>query len=81
MSLAKRLSQVIPQPSNRTCGTCKWVNDLAPADQTAWRDWINADRSLTQLWEIACADETQPYRLSLAALRMCVRTHHRKDDT
>ena len=81
MSLANKLAAVIPQPSNRSCGTCKWVSRLSPADRAAWEEWIDADRSLTQLWEIARADDTQPYRLSLAALRMCVRTHHRKDET
>lgn len=81
MSLAKRLAAVIPQTSNRTCGTCKWVDQLPPADRAAWDEWIAADLSLTQLWEIARAEENNPYPLSVAALRMCIRTHRHKDQT
>lgn len=80
MSLATRLAAVIPQHSNRTCGTCKWVEQLTAQDRAAWDEWILKDRSITQLWEIACADETQPYELSLAAMRMCIRTHYRNAD-
>ena len=78
MSLANRLASVVPQHSNRGCGTCKWVENLSPADKAAWQSWIAQDRSITQLWEIASADETDPYELSLAAMRGCVRQHHRE---
>lgn len=75
MSLANRLAAVIPQNSHKTCGTCKYVAQLAAADRAAWDDWIARDLSITQLWEIACADQDHPYPLSLAAMRMCVRSH------
>lgn len=77
MSLAKRLSAVIPQSSNRSCGTCKWIGDLPPEDQAALDEWVSNDRSIAQLWEICCNDDTQPYTMSLAAMRMCIRTHQR----
>lgn len=80
MSLAKRLSAVVPQSSNRTCGTCKWVQELSPVDRQAWDDWLAQDRSISQLWEIAQADDTHPYTMSLAAMRMCIRIHHRQGD-
>jgi hypothetical protein len=79
MSLAKRLAAVVPQASNRTCGTCKWLDELDPIDRAAWDEWVSQDRSLTQLWEIAVADDRNPYTLSLASLRACVRIHQRQD--
>lgn len=80
MSLAKRLAAVVPLNSNRTCGTCRWLNDLTPADRLAWEEWIAEDRSVAQLWEIARVDPDHPYGMSLAAMRMCIRTHHRSLD-
>lgn len=77
MSLANRLAAVIPQRSHRSCGTCDYIAKLAPQDRDAWDEWIAADRSIAQLWEIACAEETHPYQMSLAAMRMCIRTHQR----
>ena len=77
MSLAKRLSVVIPKASQRGCGTCKWVDKLSAEDRQAWDDWIATDRSIAQLWEIAIADTDHPYPMSLAAMRMCIRTHRR----
>lgn len=81
MSLAKRLSAVIPQSSNRTCGTCKWVAELPVEDRAAWQAWIAEDRSVSQLWEIAKSDDAHPYTMSLAAMRMCIRVHHREAAT
>lgn len=78
MSLAKQLKAVVPQRSNRECSTCKWVRDLSTEDQTAWIEWVNSDRSLTQLWEIASRTEPNPLPISLAAMRACVREHWRK---
>lgn len=77
MSLSKRLAAVIPQPSNRECTTCKWVHGLPAEDQKAWTQWVTSDRSLTQLWEIACKNDP-PLRISLTGMRACVREHWRK---
>lgn len=77
MSLAKRLSVVVPQGSHRTCGTCKWIETLSPDDLKALDDWILADRSLIQLWQIATLDKDNPYPLSADAMRKCIRNHRR----
>lgn len=76
MSLANRLSAVVPSRSNKGgCQTCVWIAALSPADRAAWDDWIAEDRSLAQLWEIAAADPDNPYPVSLTALRHHVRNH------
>lgn len=77
MSLAQRLAAVVPQRSNRTCGTCVWINSLSGEDRAAWDDWLAGEKSIAQLWEISSALEDSPYGLSLAAMRMCIRTHNR----
>jgi hypothetical protein len=79
VSLAKLLAAVVPQGSNRHCGTCYYIEKLPAEDRAAWDGWIAADRSIAQLWEIARGDDTNPYRLSLAAMRMCIRTHRRDE--
>lgn len=78
MSLANRLSAVIPSRSNRGgCVTCTWVDNLSPADRAAWDAWIaDKSKSLAQLFEIASADPDNPYPVSLTALRHHVRNHH-----
>lgn len=81
MSLAKRLAAVIPEHSKwKGCGTCRWIEDLSAEDSAALHAWINEQRSLNQLWEIASREESNPYRLSLASFRTCIRTHHRTSD-
>jgi hypothetical protein len=78
VSLAKRLSAVIPEGSHRHCGTCRWIAELPPTDRAAFDDWIEQDRSLTQLWQIAMKDADHPYPLSLESMRACVRVHVRR---
>lgn len=81
MSLANRLSAVVPTRSNRGgCRTCIWIDTLSQPDRTAWDAWINEERSLAQLWDIATRDDVNPYPVSLTALRSHVRTHHRAAD-
>lgn len=77
MSLAKRLKAVIPERSNRTCYTCKWVNELPEEDRQAWREWVTSDNSLTQLWEI-CSSMEKPLQISLTGMRACIRGHWRQ---
>lgn len=77
MSLAKRLSVVVPQASHRSCGTCKWIDTLTPDDLKAFDHWILAERSLVQLWQIAVSDSENPYPLSADAMRKCIRSHRR----
>jgi hypothetical protein len=77
MSLAKRLNAVIPERSNRGCHTCKWVSELSEEDQRAWRNWVDSDNSLTQLWQI-CSGMDKPLQISIAGMRSCVRSHWRR---
>ena len=80
MSLAKRLSAVVPIQSNKGgCRTCQWVEALPVADRKAWQEWIESGRSLSQLWEISAADPDNPFPVSLTALRHHVRNH--RDDS
>jgi hypothetical protein len=82
MSLANRLSAVIPNRSNRGgCITCRWVDDLPASDRQAWDQWIEEKRSLSQLWEISSRDPDNPYPVSLTALRYHVRTHKDVDES
>lgn len=76
MSLATRLSAVIPSRSNKGgCLTCQWVAELSDEDQAAFDAWIDDGKSLTQLWEVATADTDHPYPVSITALRHHVRNH------
>lgn len=76
MSLAQRLSVVVPNRSNSGgCQTCRWVAGLSKSDREAWDQWIADGRSLSQLWEIASAEEHNPYPVSITALRHHVRNH------
>lgn len=82
MSLANRLSAVVPNRSNRGgCVTCQWVADLPASDRAAWDSWIEEGRSLSQLWEIASIDPDNPYPVSLTALRSHVRNHKDSDES
>lgn len=81
MSLANRLTAVVPTRSNKGgCLTCAWVEALSASDRAAWDTWINEGRSLAQLWEIASHDPDNPYPVSLTALRHHTRNHHRAAD-
>jgi hypothetical protein len=75
MSLANRLSAVIPARSNRGCRTCAYLKDLSPKDLEAWNEWIAAKRSITQLWEVATADPDNPLEVSITGLRHHIRAH------
>jgi hypothetical protein len=75
MSLANRLSAVIPARSNKGCRTCAYLKELSPKDLQAWNDWIAAKRSITQLWEVATADPDHPLEVSITGLRHHVRAH------
>lgn len=76
MSLATRLSAVIPNRANSGgCRTCTWVKSLPEGDRAAFDEWIDRGRSLAQLWEIATADPDNPFPVSLTALRQHVRSH------
>lgn len=75
MSLATRLSAVLPSYSNKGgCRTCRWVAALPPGDRQAWDDWIFSDRSLSQLWEIAANDPDNPIPVGLSSMRNHVRS-------
>ena len=80
MSLAQRLNSVVPARSNRGCETCRWIKSKPAADQQAWQDWIDQDRSLTQLWQIATTTEPDPLQISLTGLRSCIRQHWRSEE-
>ena len=82
MSLAKRLSAVVPVRANRGgCVTCQWVAALPESDRAAFDQWIAENRSLAQLWEIATADPDNPFPVSLTALRHHVRNHQAVDES
>ena len=76
MSLANRLSAVVPSRSNRGCVTCKYLKTLSPKDLDAWNSWIAEKRSLVQLWEVACADTENPLTVSITAVRHHIQAHH-----
>jgi hypothetical protein len=76
MSLANRLSAVVPSRSNRGCVTCQYLKTLSPKDLQAWNDWIAEKRSLTQLWEVACADPDNPLKVSITGVRHHIQAHH-----
>ena len=78
MSLANRLSIVEPTRSNRGCVTCKYLKTLSPKDLEAWNQWIADNRSLVQLWEVACADPDNPLTVSITAVRHHIQAHHNK---
>lgn len=77
MSLARRLSIVQPNRSNRGgCCTCQWLDKLPPSDRAAFDAWIDEGRSVTQLWEIASSDPDHPLPISLYDyLRPHIRDH------
>ena len=75
MSLANRLSAVIPAHSNKGCRTCAYLKQLPPKDLQAWDEWIASGRSITQLWEVATADPDHPLQVSITGLRHHIRTH------
>ncbi len=70
MSLALRLSAVIPSATNNGCRTCRYLADLSPTDRRAFDDWITEGHSATQLWEVCCADGLE---ISMTGFR-----HHMK---
>ena len=76
MSLANRLNAVNAQPKNDGCRTCKYVNELPPADRLAFDDWITDGKSIAQLWEICHAEgldvTSSPFRTHIK--------HHRRAD-
>jgi hypothetical protein len=78
VSLANRLSIVEPTRSNRGCVTCKYLKTLSPKDVEAWNQWIADNRSLVQLWEVACADPDNPLTVSITAVRHHIQSHHNK---
>ena len=75
MSLANRLSAVIPAHSNKGCRTCAYLKQLPPKDLEAWNEWIASGRSITQLWEVATADPDHPLQVSISGLRHHIRAH------
>ena len=81
MSLANRLSAVVPERSNRGCVTCKYVETLPPRDKAAWDEWIKEGRSLAQLWEIASSDTENPLKVSITGLRHHIRHHKASDES
>lgn len=72
MSLAKRLSLIVPSNSNRGCRTCTYLEQLSPADRSAFEQWIADGHSLSQLWEVCCTDDP-PLDISITGFR-----HHMK---
>lgn len=81
MSLAKSLSSVQPTRGRGVgCSTCSWFNALPPADQKAFRDWIAAGRSITQLWEVASIDPDHPLTVGISAMRLHLRTCVKRGD-
>ena len=77
MSLANRLAVVIPSRSNvGGCVSCQWVASLSDGDRAAFDAWIADGKSMAQLWEVAAADEDNPFPVSLTALRVHIRNHH-----
>ena len=77
MSLAHRLSAVVPSRSNSGgCVTCHWVASLSEGDRAAFDAWIADGKSMAQLWEVASADPDNPFPVSLTALRVHIRNHH-----
>ena len=76
MSLANRLSAVVPSRSNRGCVTCKYLKTLSSQDLAAWNEWIDEKRSLAQLWEVACNDPENPLTVSITAVRHHIQAHH-----
>jgi len=81
VSLANRLSAVVPARSNRGCVTCKYVETLSTRDKIAWDEWISEGRSLLQLWEIACSDTDNPLKVSISGMRYHVRHHKASDES
>lgn len=75
MSLADRLTQVTPYPSNRGCVTCHYLDSLTKSDRKAWDDWIASGKSLAQLHEIATTDPDNPLKVSLTGFRHHQRAH------
>ena len=76
MSRANRLSIVEPSRSNRGCMTCKYLKTLSPKDLDAWNEWIADQKSLVQLWEVACSDPENPLEVSITAVRHHIQAHH-----
>lgn len=77
MSLAKRLSQVVPFQTNSGCRTCGWLKQLPAADRHAFDDWLVEGRSAAQLWEVCCSDDN-PLQISLTGFRHHLKHHKRE---
>jgi len=77
VSLVDRLAGIVANRSNSGgCVTCKWYAALPDGDRAAFDDWIADGKSMTQLWEVAVADDDNPFPVSLTALRHHIRNHH-----
>jgi hypothetical protein len=82
MSLATRLSAVVPALSSRGgCITCQWRSTLPDADQKAFDNWIKSNRSITQLWEITSTDPSNPIPVGVSALRLHARNCLKSDES
>ena len=79
MGLATRLATVSPEPSNSGCRTCHWLKQISPEDRKAFDDWIDAEHSLTQLWEICATEPERPLPISFTGFRHHRRHHVRGD--
>lgn len=81
MSLADRLSTVVPSRANRGCETCKWIDTLSPRDRASFDSWLAEGNSLAQLHEIASAWEDNPLKVSSTGLRHHVKHHKALDES
>ncbi|NDD65778.1 MAG: hypothetical protein EBZ36_17650 [Acidobacteria bacterium] len=72
MSLAGKLNNLVKsgedKANHKECFGCLWQQSLSEEDQAAVVNWIRADRSIAQLWQLAQSHDP-PYRYSLSALR------------
>ncbi len=81
MSLANRLSAVVPSPGRRDgCSTCRWLGSISDADRDAYEAWIDEGRSITQLWEVCRNDPDHPIPVGVSSMRLHIRTCRRMAD-
>ena len=76
MSLKTRLDSVQSLLANNGCRTCSWLEGISKADRAALDSWLDAGKSVAQLWDI-CVAEGLP--VSQTPFRHHLKHHVRAD--
>lgn len=75
MSLAARLGAFTRGTVG--CSSCRWYDQLEPADQATFDEWIANGGNVSQLWRECRADPENPLPVQRARFSQCIDEHHR----